>query len=469
MKKRIYIILTCLALLMVAVIVVIAWPDGMPIPGISPTDPPADPKPLTVRDNKGQELICTGSEQAMYEDARWPYLEVVIQEAANILSEQKNISYSEAITRLFTEGYYIDTAFDAAACEALQIVSTRCEKTCDAACALTDLNGNLLAVTSYNTEDKQINHALERRSPYSSFKALSVYTPALEKGLACWSSLYQDSPYKQIENPDGTMRDWPSNATNLYTRKDISVYEALRQSVNTVAVKCLAKVGVQNSIDFLQECFGIPLKQEESAAKDYGEEEVIGSIALGYLEEGLTPVEMAGYYQIFANGGKYTAPKAITEIINADGGIVYIREAETKQVIRPATADTMNKLLQGVLAPGGTGDAITFREVEIAGKTGTGDDFLDNWFVGVTPGYSLAVWHGEHTSNQAAQLFSAAIRELYKTRPDANRKFVTHQNLQQMAYCVQSGHAFGPNCTDIAAGYFESADVLPECSTCKKP
>lgn len=469
MKKKIYIILTCLALLIVGAVVILAWPEGMPIPGLSPTTPPANAKPLTVYDNKGQALISTTSQQAVYEDARWPYLEVAVREAAEVIEQQQQSSLSDAMEQLFTGGYHVYTAFDAAAFEAIQVVSVQCENRCNAACALTDLSGNLIAVTSYNTENKQINHAQERRSPYSSFKALSVYTPALEKGLISWSSLYLDSPYKQIQESDGTLRDWPSNATNRYTEEQMTVYEALRQSVNTVAVKCLAEAGVQNSIDFLQESFGIPLKQEESAAKDYGEEEVIGSIALGYLEEGVTPIEMAGYYQIFANGGKYTQPKSVIKITDADGNSIYTRQTELKQVIRPVTADIMNKLLQGVLEPGGTGQSMTFREVEIAGKTGTGDDFLDNWFVGVTPGYSLAVWHGEHTSNQAVQLFSAAVRALYKNQPEAYRNFALHQKLQQMAYCVHSGHAFGPNCTDIAAGYFENAEALPECSTCKKP
>ena len=424
---------------------------------------------VTVYDARGNVLLSTNTTYDIYDAEQWAYLEIVLAEMTELIAEKEDCSLAQAREQLFAQAYQIRTSFDSTVFESLKVLGSGWGETCNTAGAVTDLNGSLLAVYCTDTEGIRTNYALERRSPYSSFKALSVYTPAIEQKLINWSTMYQDSPYKQIKDENGNLRDWPSNATNRYTGENMTVYDALCQSVNTVAVKCLADVGVQSSIDFLQESFAIPMKQEEAAAKDYGEEEVIGSIALGYLEEGVTPVEMAGYYQIFANGGRYTAPKSVTKITGADGSSIYTRQTELKQVIRPATADTMNKLLQGVLESGGTGDAITFRDVEIAGKTGTGDDFQDNWFVGVTPGYSLAVWHGTYTSNQAPQLFSAAVRALYKTQPEAPQSFALHQKLQQMAYCVYSGHAFGPNCTDIAAGYFENAEVLPECSTCKKP
>ena len=295
-----------------------------------------------------------------------------------------------------------------------------------------------------------------------------MYTPAVEKGVANWSTVYKDSPYKQIKNNDGEMLDWPANASGTYSQQNTTVYDALRTSLNTVAVKCLEDVGVAESVTFLQTQLGIPLKQEQQVIDKYGAEEVIGNVALGYLETGITPVEMAGYYQMFANGGFYTSPQAVSKITAQDGTQVYVRKPEQKQVISAATADVMNKLLQGVVDQGGTGSKARCREVEVAGKTGTGDEYADNWFVGITPGYSVAVWHGQSDSNHAAEMFSGVVSDLYTKQPNANRKFITHQNLKQVIYCTVSGKAISKNCTVIDMGYFASKNTPQICDQCGK-
>ena len=135
-------------------------------------------------------------------------------------------------------------------------------------------------------------------------------------------------------------------------------------------------------------------------------------------------------------------------------------------MISPATADLMNRLLQGVVAPGGTGAQVRCKDVAVAGKTGTGDGYSDSWFVGVTPGYSCAVWHGQHNANQAGTLFAAVVDGLYRTDPMAVRSFTTHQNLYEIAYCTKSGKAFSSNCTSIGTGYFVDPHSLGECTIC---
>lgn len=468
MKKNVYVVTAVLLVAVLGISLGAVWLffDRSPIP--QPGEENGQSKAITIYDAQGNILITTRTGGDIYETEYWPYLEIVLAEMTQILSEQEKDHTTQADKKLFDQAYQIHTAFDTTAFEALKTVKSRWGKALDTASAITDLNGNLLAVYCTDTKDKQVNYALERRSPYSSFKALSVYTPAVEQGIANWSTLYLDSPYKQIKDDTGRLQDWPANASGIFSQKKLTVYEALRTSMNTIAVKCLKDVGVSRSMEFLQEGLGIALVQEEYVVETYGEEEVIGNIALGYLETGITPVEMAGYYQMFANGGSYIPPKTIRTVKLEDNSVWYTRQDEAKKVISPATADAMNKLLQGVVAPGGTGEMARCSEVEVAGKTGTGDDYADNWFVGVTPGYSLAVWHGQHDTNQAEEMFAAVIEKLYSKLPNANRKFVTHHNLYQIAYCVHSGKAFSPECTLIDVGYFSSKNALPVCDTCKK-
>lgn len=359
-----------------------------------------------------------------------------------------------------TVGYTVYTAYDADVAEALKNACMVIGTELDAGCAVTNLKGNLVAV--YST-DEGVNYATQADSPYSSFKPLSVYAPAIEQELINWSSSYTDSAYKQIEGEDGELRDWPANSTGTYTGKKTSIYEAIRKSVNTVAVKCLADVGVNESLKFLKERLGITLGTEEYAAMVYGEEEVLGNVALGYVTTGLSPVDMAGYYQIFANGGKYEAPKAILKLCDGEGTVVYERAYSPSQVISPTTAGIMNKLLQGVVSGGGTGEEAAVKGVQVAGKTGTGDENSGNWFVGVTPGYSLAVWHGSAPNNCAPEIFGYAVEAIYQNQPDANTNFVTYANLKELVCCSESGMAVSGKCTRIEKGYFAEDDVPDIC------
>ena len=391
---------------------------------------------ITVLDAGGNTLVDGVGSEALYKSDYWAYLDVVVSQAAEKIAEIKKCDQETALDSLFTESYVIRTPFSAEAFRALQAADAQRSTAFPIGCALTDLDGNLLAV--YSTKGST-NYALQKVSPYSSFKPLSVYAPAVEAGIIHWSSQYEDSPYKKWTSPEGEEQDWPANFSKTYKMENVSVYEALRVSLNTVAVKCLADVKVSNSIAFLQEKLGIALEEEAYSVRTFGEEEVIGNIAMGYLEAGVTPVDMAGYYQIFANGGTYTPPRAVLKISTRDGQVLYGSKDESCQAITPETADVMNKLLQGVVKAGGTGAAAACDGIAVAGKTGTGEEKQDYWFVGVTPGYSLAVWHGENESNRAAEIFADAVEALYKKQPNANRNFITHKNLEHLVYCADSG------------------------------
>ena len=453
-KKKTYIILGILLPLLIIAGICIAL-----IPTDSPSAPPG--KGIAILDNKGNQLVLAKTTADILETDPWAYLEVVLSEAGETLAEKTGCTPQQALDTMLAEGYTIRTAFEADAFAAMEQVID--ETQLEYGLALTDLKGNLLAVYSSPTG----NYATYRTSPYSSFKPLSVYAPAMEKGVANWSKVYKDTPYKQVEDDNGQLQDWPANDTNSYSHEPTPVCEAIKKSLNTVAVHCLSDLGISASMDFLKENFQIPLEEETYVVEKYGEEEVIGSIALGYLETGVTPIEMAGFYQIFANGGSYIAPKAVTEITDGNGKTVYTRKAEAKQVLSPATADVMNKLLQGVVSTDGTGAAARCGSIQVAGKTGTGDDYSDNWFVGITPGYSLAVWHGANPSNTAAKMFAKVIKALYEQQPNANKQFITHQNLNQVIYCADSGMAISDDCTRIDMGYYQTKD-LPVCDACKK-
>ncbi len=415
--------------------------------------------PLTVLDAQGNEMIKLSSPEDYAKDARRAYLDIVIQEALSVLTEQ--MGEKKARETLWIHGYTVYTSFDQNLFDAVQVAEKTWSSAADAAIAVTDLQGNLLAAYSNSTEG--INYAIAKHKPHSAWKPLSVYMQALEAGKADWSTMYEDSPYKEIQTEDGKLQPWPSNNTGIYTNEKITLHEALKQSVNTVAVKCLSDVGVSESIKFLEEKFGISMTYESKMAQVGSEEEVIGNVALGSLAEGVTAVDMAGYYQIFGAEGSYTRPQTVRKITNAAGETVYKRKSEAQQIITAGTAVIMNRLLQSVVSENGTGAAAFSQDIQIAGKTGTGTDFVDNWFVGTTPQYSCAVWHGQEESNRAAELAGSVIRGLYQANPYAQKEFQSEAKLQQIVYCTESGKPFGKHCTSIAMGWFSMEKTGEQC------
>ena len=174
------------------------------------------------------------------------YVELVTQEVLGVLMTTQGISEAQARDKLQNMTAY--TAYEPQIAKALENACKLLASDLKTGCAVTDLQGNLIAVYS---SDEQKNYANQADSPYSSFKPLSVYMQALEKGKINWSTCYVDSAYKQIEE-NGQLRDWPANVTNSYTKENTSIFKAISQSVNTVAVKCLAELGVEESISFLK-------------------------------------------------------------------------------------------------------------------------------------------------------------------------------------------------------------------------
>ena len=392
---------------------------------------------------------------------KFAYLDVVVNEATEIISEIKNVEFDKAKELLKTEGYVIDTYFNEEIVKSIDsayITST--VSNYPFGCAITDLNGHILGVYSSENSNGD-NYANLQYSPYSSIKPLSVYAPAIESNIAYWSKVYEDSPYKQIKDEDGNLVDWPENATYTYANKNITVYQAVKESLNTVAVKCLSDLGVQNSLKFLTENFNVNLDYEINKSSNYGDEEVIGNLAMGYLYNGVTPVEMAGYYQIFANGGNYCMPVTISKITDASGKIIYKNTQVSKKVISEDTAYIVNKLLQGVVTPDGTGAEAYCENIEVGGKTGTGTANDCHWFVGFDPNYSCAVWHGgNEVTNYSPRLFREIITEI---EVGDDIEFEENININSAVYCLESGKLSGENCRQIDFGYYSKKSSVDFC------
>ena len=218
--------------------------------------------------------------------------------------------------------------------------------------------------------DSQFNRATQaQRQPGSSFKPV-VYLAAVERGLRP-SDHFIDQPIK--------IGNWePHNFENKY-RGDVTVSEAIAESLNSVAAQVLQRAGIGNVIATARQ-LGIT----SDLARD-------ASLALG--TSGVSLIELTGAYAPFASGGTGAWPYGIVEIRDAHGGVIYRRDGSGPgRVIDPANVATMNQLLSGVIAYG-TGKAARL-DRPAAGKTGTTQDSRDALFVGYTADLVCGVWFG---------------------------------------------------------------------------
>lgn len=266
-------------------------------------------------------------------------------------------------------------------------------------------------------QNKGLNRAVQPRQPGSAFKPIAVYGPALESGD--WY------PWSSLQDKKQCYGDYcPTNPGGKYAGS-IAMRQALKESRNASTVWLLNEIGVDRGLEFAKR-LGIELDANDRNL----------AIALGGLTRGVTPMEMATAYSVFASGGVSVDPHAIVRIEDRKGKVIYQYKApEAKRLIKPETAWYMTEMLQAVLEKGGTGTKARINR-PVAGKTGTTEHGIpgfkssanrDVWFVGYTPEWTAAVWMGydrtdeQHVlkrgSSMAAALFAKVMGEALKDMP----------------------------------------------------
>jgi penicillin-binding protein 1A len=241
--------------------------------------------------------------------------------------------------------------------------------------------GEVLAmVGGANYHHSQFNLATQgERQPGSAFKPFVLAT-ALRQNVSPASVL--TSKKHVTINAGGRL--WQVNNYEGEALGPIDLSQAIAYSDNSVFSQLTALVGPQNVA---------------TTAKDLGITTPLqGYFAIGLGAEPATPIEMARAYTSFADGGSRidgsifgNTPLAVKTI--KDGKNTEENRPVYKHVLSPTQADTMNQLLQGVVRYG-TGKAAAMPGREVAGKTGTTENYGDAWFVGYTPQYVTAVWVG---------------------------------------------------------------------------
>ncbi|MEO1553116.1 MAG: PBP1A family penicillin-binding protein [Pseudomonadota bacterium] len=246
---------------------------------------------------------------------------------------------------------------------------TQAEQT---AAVLMNRQGHILAL--YGGRDyteNQFNRATQaRRQPGSAFKPF-VYAAALEDGI---------SPYDVRIDQPVTIDDWsPKNFSRAYVGP-VTIAEALRDSLNTIAALLAQETSIDSVISTARK-FGISADMQP-----------FPSIALGSQE--VTLWDLTRAYGPFMTGGRRVDPYLIEKIETTRGEVIYERpEYDQAQVYNRAYAETMTAMLAEVIRTG-TGTAAAVDGWPIAGKTGTSQSSRDAWFIGYSSELLGGIWTG---------------------------------------------------------------------------
>ncbi len=238
-----------------------------------------------------------------------------------------------------------------------------------------------------------------QRQPGSTFKPF-VYTAAIAAGF---------SPYKSYLDAEFYVDGYkPKNNNKKYIEEKISIYKALKDSVNTVALQTLIDVGGKPVVKLAQQ-MGIKSELQPTY-----------SLALGSWEVNL--LELTNAYATFANQGIYQESHGIRQVSDRQGKIIYQADFPSEEAIDPQTVAMMNWMLKGVVEAGTGIPAQIGRPA--AGKTGTTDDSRDLWYVGYIPQSAAGIWLGNDdnkptkgSSGVAAEMWRHFMLQVIKDTP----------------------------------------------------
>ncbi|MCB9728502.1 MAG: PBP1A family penicillin-binding protein [Deltaproteobacteria bacterium] len=336
---------------------------------------------------------------------------------------RRRLEVAVGADRLMGGGLRVDTTLRPDAQEALERAVAlhlgTAEASPEAAAVLMDpaTREVLALVGGKDFERSPYNRAVQaRRQAGSTFKPF-VYGAGIEAGVLSPTTTY---PNRLVCYPGGRRRWCPGNADGRHDGAETTVAEALRRSLNVIAVQAMRDTGVARVTDFARRA-GIrsPIPADLTAA--------LGSADVSLME-------LVDAYATIASGGLAGTPVMVRRVEDAGGSVIFSESPRLHRAFSPEVAAALTRMLSAVVAEG-TGRGAALEGVRVAGKTGTTNDRVDAWFVGFSvpesgPATVGGVWVGHDArrpiaggsgGRTAAPLWADAVSAWLGVRPASAR------------------------------------------------
>ena len=406
-------------------------------------------------------------------------VDTALREYAAVLMEEYGIDEEEAFKRINTGGYQIYTTVDLEMQKYVEEKYSDLNNLMDAESNSTwvdeyeqlypesafiamDYNGNILSIAGgIGVKEKLLifNRAtMAKRQPGSCIKPITTYGLALYSDHIHWGSMYKDSPIK-LEG-----EKWPENYDYVWRGYNMFIFEALRESRNTVPAQLCQELTPQAVFNFATQNLNVDLVDiTEEGATDIA----YAPLTVGALTYGISPQNLVNAYIPYGNGGTYCDAHIVSRVERGDGSVVYENDGNPHEAIDPETAYVMNHLLQEVIK-NGTGTAAQLSNKTVAGKTGTSEDWNDLCFVGLTEDFVSGVWIGYDEKQElnhglsSAQVWYNIIGE-YANSIESDNSYPTCDSVVEAPMCSSTGLIAGPYCSSSITGYWKSSNA-PTCA-----
>lgn len=331
-------------------------------------------------------------------------------------------------------------------------------------------NGRNIGSRNNSTAD-QTNYATEiERQPGSSAKPLFDYGPGIEYNNWSTYQLFDDSKYtysngRSIKNWDNGYFGTITLRRALSTSRNIPALKAFQQVDNDKIKEFTTNLGLEPELcssgykydKKSDKCININNKSDTKAPAKIHEAHSIGAFT------GTNPLQMAGAYAAFSNGGYYNEPYSVSKITFRQTGVTKERKQQKKQVMSDATAYMISSVLQDVALTGGT-------PKNVACKTGTtnydstimdkyhlpGDAIRDSWVVGYSTKTVIGMWYGydylDKTGQYVLHNVPATIQKdkLFNALVSAGAMESNRKEFTQPSSVVKVGIAPGSNPPKLA-------------------
>ncbi|MBR2561209.1 MAG: transglycosylase domain-containing protein [Eubacterium sp.] len=280
------------------------------------------------------------------------------------------------------------------------------------------------------------------RQPGSTFMVPSTYGPGMDLNQVNLATRMTDDEYYFVSSA-------PVHNIDDQHYGDMRIRDAIVSSNNVIAVKLLTNLTPQVGFDYLKQLGFTTLEESPEPEGDLQQ-----ALALGELTQGVNNLELTASYTAVANGGVYQKPIFYTKVTDRVGNVLLENHTTPARVFKATTSYLLTNALQDVIYRGtGAPYQLNVPGMEVAGKTGTTNNYVDLTFVGYTPYYTAGIWTGFDTNTELTEedrqyiqtLWVNVMNRIHKDLSPAT--FRIPEGIIQATICTESGLLAGQGCT----------------------
>ena len=307
--------------------------------------------------------------------------------------------------------------------------------------------GQVLACTGglgEKTTSRAFNRATQSiRQTGSAIKPIALLAPAIDKKVITASTIFDDTE-QDFENGYHPV-DYSKSLGKITVRR------AVESSQNIPFVEMMEKLKPSNSIKYMEKMGVATLTEKDNGLP----------LALGGLDKGISPLQMAGAYATIANDGEYIEPTFYTKAEKKNGTTIIKTTQKKRRVFSKEVAYIVKELLtQPVLGSNGTATYCKINGVDVAAKTGTTDENYDRWLCGFTPYYTGVTWFGFDQNetvnfnqrNPAGLIWANVMARIHSGLETA--KFQKPTGVISVNVCSETGQKATTGCPSTYTEYF---------------